>query len=189
MSDESSSTEAKTGDLATTLGTWIFLLYQSGHMPSDAAVRNACQALMMAGPDADPDALGQDLTGAISTALSGDSSSANVTAWLELLYGEGSIGGFVGESREDRLRAARAYQFKSSLPWLAEIIDRFPDGTVGTHWVMVERITDTVLCADPYPWDDLDEEYEQDLVEFLVKWELAGLSSVRWQPGENLTDF
>ena len=59
--------------------------------------------------------------------------------------------------------------------------ERFPDGTVGPHWVMVERITDTVTCADPYPWDDLDEEYEQDTIEFLVKWELAGSHSVRWQ--------
>lgn len=183
MSADSPETEAKTGDLATTLATWIFLLHQSGHMPDDAAVRGACLALNQAGPDDDVDALGQDLAGAVRDALGGDGSSANVAAWLGLLYGSETIGSFGGESREDRLRAARSYQFQSSLPWLAEIIDRFPDGTVGPHWVMVERITDTVTCADPYPWDDLDEEYDLDIVEFLVKWELAGLNSVRWQGG------
>ena len=186
----SADTAPKTGDLAVTLATWIYLLYEGGHMPADEALRIACLAILQAGPDDDHDALGQALAAVVSKALRADGSVENVAAWLELLYGEGAISSFEGETREDRLRAARAYQFQSSLPWLAQIIDRFPDGTVGPHWVMVERITDTVTCADPYPWDDLDEEYEQDVVEFLVKWELAGLDSVRWgKSAENLSDF
>jgi hypothetical protein len=48
------------------------------------------------------------------------------------------------------------------------------------HWVLVERVTDEVLCMDPYPWDDLDEEYVQPTLDFLVKWELAGGGSFRW---------
>ena len=43
---------------------------------------------------------------------------------------------------------------------------------------MVERVTDTVTCMDPYPWDDLDEEYTLPLVEFMVRWELAGGESI-----------
>ena len=46
---------------------------------------------------------------------------------------------------------------------------------------MVERVTDTVTCMDPYPWDDLDEEYTLPLVEFMVRWELAGGESILFQ--------
>ena len=41
-------------------------------------------------------------------------------------------------------------------------------------WIMVEKVTDTVLCMDPYPWDDVDEEFTVDLPEFLLRWNLAG---------------
>jgi hypothetical protein len=60
------------------------------------------------------------------------------------------------------------------------VVDRFPNGSVSMHWVLVERVTDEVLCMDPYPWDDLDEEYVQPTLDFLVKWELAGGGSFRW---------
>jgi hypothetical protein len=45
---------------------------------------------------------------------------------------------------------------------------------------MVERMTDVVMCMDPYPWDDLDEEYAAPLVDFCVKWELAGGAGLRF---------
>ena len=41
-------------------------------------------------------------------------------------------------------------------------------------WIMVEKVTDTVLCMDPYPWDDVDEEFTVDLPEFLLRWKLTG---------------
>ena len=44
---------------------------------------------------------------------------------------------------------------------------------------MVEQLTDRVVCMDPYPWDDLDEEYDSPVVEFAVKWEFAGCGSIR----------
>jgi hypothetical protein len=37
-----------------------------------------------------------------------------------------------------------------------------------------------VTCMDPYPWDDLDEEYTTPVVEFMVKWELAGSQSIHF---------
>ena len=45
---------------------------------------------------------------------------------------------------------------------------------------MVERVTDVVLCMDPYPWDDLDEEYAAPLIDFCVKWELGGGVGLRF---------
>ena len=175
------TTAAKTGELATTLATWIFLLFQSGHTTSDDAVNAACADLTNPESSEDPDVLGQRLAVLVEAAVGEAATSAEATAWLEGLYGAEHIASFSGDTRDDRLQAARAYQFQSSLPWLAVVVDRFPDGSVGPHWVMVERVTDTVTCADPYPWDDLDEEYEQDVHDFLVKWELAGLQSVHWQ--------
>ncbi len=85
--------------------------------------------------------------------------------------------------RARRTRAARtahirSYQFQSSLPLLTSVLNRFPDGVVKSHWVMVERVTQTVTCMDPYPWDDLDEEYTLPLAEFMVRWELAGCESI-----------
>ena len=46
--------------------------------------------------------------------------------------------------------------------------------------MLVESLEERVRCLDPYPWDDLDEEFEQPLIEFLVKWELAGLAGLRF---------
>ena len=103
-----------------------------------------------------------------------------VTSWLREQYGDESISTDFGDDRSSRIQAIRSYQFRSSLPWLAQIIDRFPDGSVGSHWVMVERVTTQVTCMDPYPWDDLDEEYQSPVVDFMVKWELAGNHCIRW---------
>jgi len=183
MSDATpaATTAAKTGELATTLATWIFLLFDSGHTTSNDALNAACAELTDPENTEDPNVLGQKLAVLVEAAVGEAATGAEVSAWLGGLYGAEHISSITGDSRADRLQAARAYQFQSSLPWLAVVVDRFPDGSVGPHWVMVERVTDTVTCADPYPWDDLDEEYEQDVHDFLVKWELAGLQSVHWQ--------
>ena len=45
---------------------------------------------------------------------------------------------------------------------------------------MVEQFTDRVILMDPYPWDDVDEEYELPLTEFMVRWELAGNNSLHF---------
>ena len=114
----------------------------------------------------------------MAKSLGTDHSAAAVRAWLNAQLGDTRVGSIEGESRDDRTRQMRAYQFRTSMPFVALIIDRFPDGSVGPHWVMVERVTDQVTCMDPYPWDDLDEEYSQPLVEFMVKWELAGCEAL-----------
>lgn len=170
----------KSGELAVTLATWIFLLDQKGIRVPHPELRSACDALR-GGEDADWDRLGQVLVATVQRELK-SASPEDVVAWAASLYGADHIAAQLGSSREERLASARTYQFRHGLPWLAVILDRFPNGTVGAHWVMVERVTDTVTCMDPYPWDDVDEEHEAPLVEFLVKWELAGCSALRWVP-------
>jgi hypothetical protein len=175
-----SETEAKSGDLAITLGTYIFLLDAAGYGPDHAGLRTACDALKSASEGDDPESLGQALVAVVSEHVSSDASPEDVAGWLKGLYGEDHVSTDLGADRGERLRSARSYMFQHSLPWLARIIDRFPDGSVGPHWVMVEQLTDRVVCMDPYPWDDLDEEYDAPVVEFAVKWELAGCGSVRF---------
>ena len=177
----------RAGRLPETLATWIYLLHESGRLAEDADIRAACAALHAAGVELDDHAAdvgvaGEALLSAVIHALeaTGPDPAASALPLLRRLYGADRIATDFAPTREARVQAARAHQFQTNLPWLARIIDRFPDGSVGPHWVLVERVTDRVSCMDPYPWDDLDEEYETPLVDFLVKWELAGCDGVRW---------
>ena len=175
-----SDTQAKSGDLPITLATYLFILDSSGHRARHEALNAACDALKAAGEGADVETLGKQLVAVVRDSLGESADHAAVTAWLGELYGAKHWATDLGDSREARLRAVRSYMFQSSLPWIACIIDRFPDGSVGPHWVMIEQVTDRVICMDPYPWDDLDEEYAAPVVEFMVKWELAGCQSIRF---------
>ena len=178
MTDTSSSeTAPKAGNLGVTVGTWLFILHTYGHDMSDAAIKAACAAIQDA-DEASTDDAGQALVALVNRALGDAPSPDAVRAWLTGLLGEAHVGHIEGDDRAARKQHIRAYQFRSNLPFITHIIDRFPDGTVGGHWVMVERVTDTVTCMDPYPWDDLDEEYTLPVVEFMVKWELAGNESI-----------
>ncbi len=176
----------KSGNLPITLATWIFLLDQKGIHPADPQLREACESLARAAQGAegaDWDALGRALVSRVSADLGPDRATPeSVVELVRRLYGADRVVTYAGTSREERLVHARAYEFRSGLPWLAQIIDRFPGGTVGPHWIMVERVTSTVSCMDPYPWDDLDEEYQAPLIDFMVKWELAGCPVIRWVP-------
>ena len=175
-----SDTQAKSGNLSITLATFLFILDSAGIKADNAEVNAACTALRDADEGADVEALGQALVTLVSNALGGADDFSSVSAWLGSLYGADHVGTSLGADRTSRVRGARAYMFNNSLPWLACIIDRFPDGTVGPHWVMIEQVTDAVTCMDPYPWDDLDEEYTTPIVEFMVKWELAGNQSIHY---------
>ncbi|MCB9744219.1 MAG: hypothetical protein H6741_03440 [Alphaproteobacteria bacterium] len=179
----SESTAAKSGNLPITLATWMYILFDRGHVPTDAGVRAACEALAAGVGDADADfeALGRALVASVEDKLGADASFAHVRRYAAEQYGEEQILTSFGESREERARGARRYGFSHNLPWIARIIDRFPNGEVGAHWVMVEQVTDVVTCMDPYPWDDLDEEYEAPVTDFMVKWELAGARSLRFK--------
>jgi len=177
------STELKSGNLGITLSTWVFILFNGGTQADDASIVAACQAISDAGEDAELDVLGQALVDVVLAALGTDEPDmAAVTAMAVKLYGADNVATDLGEpaDRAERARSIRRYQFGRNLPWVARIIDRFPDGTVGPHWVMVEELTESVKVMDPYPWDDVDEQYDIPLGDFMVKWELAGLESLRF---------
>jgi membrane-associated protease RseP (regulator of RpoE activity) len=168
---------AKSGDLAVAFGTLVYLLFDAGHAPADPALVEACEAVRSAAPEA-ADAAGQALVALLAHRLPADGAPAGVAALAAALYGADKLVAFEGADRAEKARAARAWQFRTSLPFLARVVDRFPTGDVGLHWVLVERVTDVVTCMDPYPWDGIDEETTQPLVDFLVKWELAGCACV-----------
>ncbi len=176
-------TELKSGNLGVTLSTWIFILFNGGTAADDAGITAACEAIRDAGEDAEIDVLGQALVDAVMAALACEAPDlAAVAALAERLYGAELVATDLGEpsDRTERARGVRRYQFGRNLPWIARIIDRFPDGTVGPHWVMVEEFTESIKVMDPYPWDDVDEQYEIPLTDFMVKWELAGCESLRY---------
>ena len=197
----------KAGDLATTLATWLFYLDQAGHRAKDPAISKALASLKTANElegamlqaaeqqdyaqaahlkeklnskDADPDALGQALVEAVQASLAGEDPN-DVISWAGAQLNADRIVTEFGVDRVQRTREIRQATFQSGLPWVAQIIDRFPNGTVGSHWVMVERVTDHVRCMDPYPWDDIDEEVEIPLSDFMVKRELSGCVGLRWK--------
>jgi len=170
----------RAGQLPTALATFIYLLNDAGNTLDDADLVGACAAIAGAGEGADINALGQALVDVIEGKLAGES-LADVEAFLGGLFSADRLHTSMGDTREDRARNMRRYHFAHNAPWLAQIIDRFPDGTVGPHWVMVERVGESVTCADPYPWDDLDEEYDAPMGDFMVKWELLGCPSIRFE--------
>ncbi len=173
-----SETAAKVGHLPTALATYLYLLHEAGHPVSDGDVAAAVGGIASS---EDPDGAGQALVELLAGRLGGgdDAEPESVAALMATLFGEDHVETDLGGERWDRARNARRYHFRHNLPWLARIVDRFPSG-LGTHWVLVERVTDEVTCMDPYPWDDLDEEYAMPVLEFMVKWELAGGDSVRF---------
>jgi hypothetical protein len=172
--------DAKAGNLPITLATYVAHLADSGRPPLDAGLAAACEALRAAAPGK-AEGLANALVARVAEQLGDpDPTFERVHDVATRIYGPSHVATDFGGSRDERLREARRYEFQLGLPWLARIYDRFPDGTVGPHWVMVERVTDVVRCMDPYPWDDLDEEYESPVAEFMVKWELGAARGLRW---------
>ena len=87
---------------------------------------------------------------------------------------------FSGETRNEKISSIRKHIFITSRPWLAKIASR-TDSEIGHQWILVEDFSDSVTCMDPYPWDDIDEEYTMSIEEFMVRWELAGEEAVAFQ--------
>jgi hypothetical protein len=174
------TSEAKAGNLPVTLATYIWRLFDTGRPPGNAGIAAACEALRVAGDERSEELANALLSRVVEQLGDPDPTFERVHVVAAELYGALHIATDFGGSRDERLREARRYEFLLGLPWLARIYDRFPDGTVGPHWVMVERMTDVVRIMDPYPWDDLDEQYETPVADFLVKWELAGARGLRW---------
>ncbi len=175
------SSTPKLGELCTTLATWVHMLDDAGHTPDHPELAAACVALREAieRPGGDADAMGKLLVAEVRTALEGDD-LANVQDFARRIYGEAVLTS-LGDDRAQRVLNARSYGFRTNMPWLAYIVDRFPGGELAMHWVMVEHVTDAVRCMDPFPWDDHEEEYTEPLIDFCVKWELAGAGCLVWE--------
>ena len=84
---------------------------------------------------------------------------------------------FDAESRSGKIHAIRHYEFQQSMPWIARIANR-TDDHIEEQWVMVEKVTETVHCMDPNPWDDIEEETTYSLNDFMIRWELCGYASI-----------
>ena len=168
--------------LAITLATFLFLVRRAGHTLLDPAVESACAAFTVASGvgGAPVDVLGKALVDTVRARLAG-ARVEDVVAALGALLGEEHVFTDLGEApeRDARIASIRRAHFGHSLPWLAVIIDRLPDGEVGRHWVMVEAFDEAARVMDPNPWDDKDEERSLPVNDFMVQWELAGCRSVR----------
>ena len=125
-----------------------------------------------------PQELAARLVDALGNSFSGDNTSENLRAWLTTNYPNTSFTfSFSGTSRDEKVSSIRKHVFNTNRPWLAQIAAR-NSTKLTTQWVLVEDFADTVTCMDPYPWDDIDEEYAMSVEEFMVRWELAGEGAV-----------
>jgi hypothetical protein len=125
-----------------------------------------------------PQDLAANLVEALSHSFSAENTAENLKNWLTEKYPDTNFSfGFSGSSREEKVSDIRKHVFNSNRPWLAQIAERNASGLT-TQWVLVEDFADTVTCMDPYPWDDIDEEYTMSIEEFMVRWELAGEGTV-----------
>ena len=120
----------------------------------------------------DPFELGKDLVNVVGQSIASDATLEDVMAWLTERI-PAIANGWAADEEHSTLQKVRQYEFKRGLPWIGRLAERTDNG-LEEVWIMVEKVTDTVLCMDPYPWDDVDEEFAVDLPEFLLRWELAG---------------
>ena len=128
-----------------------------------------------------PEVLGSNLVTAILNSIDGDLTRENVQEWFAAQFKGSEISfGFDGASRAEKIANIRKYIFRTNRPWMAQIAARTSQG-LETQWVLVEDFTDTVTCMDPYPWDDIDEEYELSIEEFVIRWELADEGTIAIQ--------
>ncbi len=203
---------AKKGNLAITLSTFLYILFDHGVAIQDEGIVSLCtkiteeaqkssveqvvHALLEALPSdvnisevnmtefvnsqqkdnsfqtVDPFELGKSLVDLVGESISADASVYDVVNWLTERIPSIINGWNVGEGHTT-LQRIRQYEFKRGLPWIGRLAERTENG-LEEMWIMVEKVTDTVLCMDPYPWDDVDEEFTVDLPEFLLRWNLAG---------------
>ncbi|MCA9491588.1 MAG: hypothetical protein KC621_16765 [Myxococcales bacterium] len=166
--------------LPYTLSTWAFTLHVAGVRASDAAVVAACEAILAAGDATAGEGAATALLDRVRELFPTDEPEA-VLAGARALYGDG-VGDEIAQGDRDlRTARIRKYQFAAQLPWLARIWHR-EEGRVEPIWLVVERVTDQVLAADPNPWNDIDETRLWPLEDFHVLWELDGCTSLFVQP-------
>lgn len=145
---------------ATTLATYAYLLHRAGiDAPSIAAAATA---------------IDKGDESAVGALVEGANQGASPAAALAALYGADRLLALAPSTdREGRVSALRRALFGVSLPFMARIAHR-DSGVLAERWVIVESFATTVKVLDPNPWDDKDEEHDLPLVDFLVRWELAG---------------
>ncbi len=203
---------AKKGNLAITLSTFLYILFDRDIEIHDEAIIRICQeieaeaqkstveqvveALHQALPadveidkgtlisfveaqsdsndfqSQDPFELGKKLVETVQESIAADASVEDVMAWFSERV-PAIANGWSTDEEHNVLQSIRQYEFKRNLPWIGRIAERTDNG-IEEQWVMIEKVTDSVLCMDPYPWDEVDEEFRLDLPEFLLRWELAG---------------
>ena len=112
------------------------------------------------------------LVDVVTQSISSDASIEDVMAWLTERIPSIANGWAASEEYSTLQKIRGQYEFKRGLPWIGRLAERTDNGL--EEWIMVEKVTDTVLCMDPYPWDDVDEEFAVDLLRFLLRWQLAG---------------
>ena len=202
----------KKGNLAITLSTFLYILFDHGVEIQDETIVSLCRritdeaqrssvekvvnVLQEALPSdvyissesltefvnsqqsgnqfqsVDPFELGKELVDVVTQSISSDASVEDVMAWLTERI-PSIANGWAASEEHSTLQKIRQYEFKRGLPWIGRLAERTDNG-LEEIWIMVEKVTDTVLCMDPYPWDDVDEEFAVDLPEFLLRWQLAG---------------
>ncbi len=124
----------------------------------------------------DPFELGKELVELVGQNLDSNADLDTVLTWLQEVLPGIQNGWDIAEG-QTALQAIRRYEFSRGLPWIARIAERTGNG-LEEMWIMVEKVGETVLCMDPYPWDDVDEEFELDVPNFLLRWELCGCPAI-----------
>lgn len=162
--------------LPYTFATWVYTLHVAGVPASDEAIAAACQRVRAAGDATAGEAAAQALVTAAKT-LVPDDDPETVLAAARALYGDRARSELGDPDRDLRLARVRRFQFGARRPWLARIWER-NGGQVQPTWIIVERMTDIVLAADPNPWNAVDETRRYPLADFQVLWELDGLTHV-----------
>ena len=169
---------ADDSNLRLVLSTWVYRLHAAGIDPDDDVLREQCAAVDAAQDDAAGDEAGMGMVRRIADLLDDGEGPGAVLELARDLYGD-RVDGSLGEGdRAERTTRIRKYQFGRSLPWLARIYDRYPDGEVAPCWLLVEQVTDEVQVMDPNPWNDIDERRHIPLGDFHVLWELDGCTAV-----------
>lgn len=120
--------------------------------------------------------LAKELIGAIESTLSNDASFEETLSWLQNRIPQ-IKSNFAAETRSGKIHAIRHYEFQQSMPWIARIANRTEEH-LAEQWIMVEKVTETVHCMDPNPWDDIEEESSYSLNDFMIRWELCGYASI-----------
>lgn len=167
------------GNCRYALSTLVFIAHAQGYKVRDASLEAACEAVRTAESEEAGEAASTALIELVSKRVddagtSAEAISALITAFLsadiDTTFGSGT--------RTERLKKVRSHQFRSHLPWLAQIYERQGDGTVGPSWLLIDEVTDRVWALDPNPWDDIPDARSYDTQDFQVLWELSGCNSI-----------